>query len=295
MPARRSETPSAPVADPTPQAPGTALALSLPDDIRAELLRAQAASIQTPIDLVELKMLAAGACQFELTDDPGRTFQVARGIILHAHPSNVLWHKKYGAPLNPNDEKDKLPRCASNDGVYGVPLEGFAHAGLPNGEVGDGRRTVECASCPYNQWNSGNLLIADKNPKGKAVTNNRKVYLMVEGRDAPVVFTIPPTSIGAFDEYASGLLNKGIPLQAVVTEFTQTRSTGRGAAYALVFPRVVQDLNSEEFAIVMDKRRRYAASIFQPSVVGDATATVVDPSTESDETDAAQEDDDIPF
>lgn len=290
MPARRSEAPSAQVADSPPQEPGTSLALSLPDDIRADLLRTQAAGIQTPIDLVELKMLAAGACQFELTDEPGRTFPIARGIILHAHPSNVLWHKKYGSLPNPNDEKDKLPRCSSNDGVYGVPLEGFAHAGLPVGVLGDGKRTVECATCPYNQWNSGNLLIADKNPKGKAVTNNRKVYIMLEDRDAPVVLTIPPTSIGGFDEYASSLLNKGIPLQAVVTEFSQTRVTGRGAAYAQVHVKAVQDLNSEEFAVVMDKRKRYAASIFQPTVTLQAEARV------TDTTDAElAEDEEIPF
>lgn len=264
----------------------TSLVTSLPADLRAELLATQAASIQAPIDLVQLKMLGQGVGLFELEDEPGKTFATVRGIILHAHPSNVLWDKKYGAPVDPNDPDAGLPACASNDGIRGTPRKGFHHVGL-NGAVGDGQLTVECASCPYNEWGSGTMIFADRNPNGKAVTNNRRVYFMLEGRDAPVEFVIPPTSITEFDEYSAGLLNKGIPLQAVVTEFTQTRKTNRGMTFSLVHPTNLGEIDAQTFQIVMDKRRRYANSIFpkQPQSV----------STQPQENETDDAETDIPF
>lgn len=275
MPSRRTEQQESPAPE-----PGTAVAPQLPDDLRAELLQAQAASIQTPIDLTVLKVLGSGVCLFELSDNPGTTLQAVRGIILHSHASNVLWDKPYGAPVSSTDEKAKLPACSSTDGIYGVPREGFRHAGL-HGDVGDGEKVVECAKCPYNDWGSGAMVIATKNPKGKAVTNNRRIYLMLEGRDAPVELTLPPTSITEFDEYSASLLNKGIPLQQVVTEFSQSRKGSGSNTYAVVHARNIGDVDAQTFQIVMEKRRRYAASIFPKRPA--SAATVVDEAVEDEE------------
>src|SRR5436190_17157721 len=85
MSPRQSQVPAAP--EEVIEVPGMALAREMPADLRTQLLRVQAASIHSPIDLAQLKMLTSGACQFELTDRPGKTFPEIEGVILHAHPS----------------------------------------------------------------------------------------------------------------------------------------------------------------------------------------------------------------
>lgn len=292
MPPRRSPEPAQPQASSS-----TAVALaSMPEDVRRDLLRAQAENIQTPQSLVQMKILPAGAGQFELSDTPGETFPRFKGVVLHAHPSNVLWDRKFGAELPQGDDLAKLPACSSNDGIRGVPREGFAHAGL-NGARGDGVRTVECRTCPYNAWGSGAMLIPDKNPRGKAVTNNRRVYILLEGRDAPVELVLPPTSLAAFDEYSASLLNQGIPLLAVVTEFSQSR-TGQGRiTYAVVNVRNDGYLTAEQFAVVRDARQRYLTSIMPQAPITSAQAQQATAENNDNIPDGEleDEDDDLPF
>lgn len=280
---------SSPATPPSPSGT-TAIARLMTDEQRAELLRVQQSSIHTPVDLVRMSVLGSGACQFELSDVPGKTFPEVTGIILHAHPSNVLWDKPYGSQPDPTDEKSRLPACSSNDDEWGIPREGFAHAGLPAGEVGDGIRRVACATCPYNHWGTGNLFSPQRSAKGKAVANQRRIYIMLEGRNSPVVLTVPPSSIGAFDQYSNGLLDKGIPLQAVLTHFSQHRTGRPGNIYAALDFKVAGDLSPELFQEAMKRREQYRTSIFpaQP-----ASAKVDDAEIVGDSSDEL--DDEIPF
>ena len=291
MPPRNTSAPAAPAAEPTT----TAVAFQLPDDVRADLLRAQAASITTAQSLPQVKIMAAGVGRFEFTDT-GDTESTFRGIVLGNHPSNVLWDKKFGADVPANDDNAKLPACGSNDGKYGVPRVGFAHEGL-NGGVGDGVLKVECARCPYNQFGSGNKLIADKSPKGKAVTNQRKVYVMVEGRELPMELVLPPTSLSSFDEYLASLLNRGMPVQAVVTEFKQRRMEKGTLKWSVAMFAAVETLNQEQFNEVMTRRARYAASInpTAPETAVQASATVISDANGAEEVEGEQVGDEIPF
>lgn len=287
MPPRSTEVPAAP--QETPSAPGMALSREMPEDLRAELLRVQAASIHSPIDLVQVKMLSSGACQFEFSDKPGKVFPEFIGVILHAHPSNVLWDKPYGTAPDPNNPLSSLPACSSNDDIYGIPREGFAHEGLAHGEVGDGIKKVACVTCPYNQWGTGHKLVVtpNKSPRGKAVTNQRRIYIMLPDRDAPVVLVVPPTSVPAFDEFSNGLLDQTIPLQVIATKFSQHRAGPAHNPYAIVDFAAARDLDPEEFQAAMARRERYRTTLFPPQPV---TATVVEA-----EVTAAAEDEEIPF
>ena len=283
-----SQTPAAPQ-DPQ-NAPGTALAREMPEDLRAELLRVQAASIHSPIELTQVKMLSSGACQFELTDRPGTTFKEFVGMILHAHPSNVLWDKPYGTAPNPNDPLSALPACSSNDDEYGIPREGFAHEGLPAGEVGDGIKRVACATCPYNQWGTGHKLVVtpNKSPRGKAVTNQRRIYIMLPDRDAPVVLIAPPTSVPAFDEFSNAQLDRLVPLQTLIVKFGQHKAGPAHNPYAVLDFEIVREADAAEFQVAMKKRERYRTTLFPPAPV---TAQVVEPESPAGDDD----DEEIPF
>lgn len=282
----------------TPATQSTALALfqdTLSPEELADLLRTQKESITSNIALPQVKMLAAGACQFELSDDEGTTFPVFTGIILHMHSSNVLWDSKMEEQFPPDDPRN-FPACASSDGIVGIPRVGFAHAGL-KGEVGDGVKTVQCKTCPYNQFRSGNMLIAEKNEKGKAVTNNRRVFIAMEGRSAPVELVLPPTSLRAFDEYCARLTNQNIPVQAVVTEFRQVKEgTGRNQ-YGVLSVKSLGLVTREQFEAAKQMRTEFWSSITPKSPEELVAEMAKDPNADipDAQVSGADDDSDLPF
>lgn len=260
----------------------------LSDEVRADLLRAQRESVTTPQQLPKIKLMPGGVGLFEHSDT-NVTSPTITGVILNHHPRNVLWDKAF------DDDKsdvaaENLPACSSNDGKFGVPRENFAHAGLPNGELGDGIKRVECRICPYNQWGSGQMLSARGNPKGKAVTNQRSVYLIVESHESPYELVLPPTSLAALDEYITSLTNRGVPIQAVVTEIRQIvkgRPDNARVRWGVAQFKELGPLDNDAFVKVMQKRTEYSTTINPPPVV----ATVVaEPGIDMDDAD-----DDLPF
>lgn len=267
----------------------TALGFALPDDIRADLLRAQADSIQTPQTLPRVKIMGAGAGLYEF-DDSGETTQTFRGVILGNHPRHVLWDRAFGSEPDARNP-DGLPACSSLDGRIGTPRPGFAHAAL-QGRAATGAERIDCRQCPYNQWGSGALLIATQNPRGKAVTNQRSIYIVMEDRESPVELVLPPTSLSAFDEYLTLLLNRHLPVQAVVTEFSQVRQEGRGGnRYAKATFRMVSTLDQETFSTIMDKREQFWSSI-NPQTQA-ATAAVEE--ADAEVVTGGDADDELPF
>jgi len=269
-------------------------ALALPDDIRQDLLRAQQESIQTPQQLPQVRAMPAGVGLFEFKDTNTMvpTFQ---GVILANHPRNVLWDRKFGDSVPTNDDQATLPACSSVDGRYGTPRQGFKHIMINDGQTpADGSELIACATCKYNKWGSGNLLIASNNARGKAVTNQRSVYILVpDGRQAPVELVLSPTSISAFDEYLMTLLNRQIPVQAVLTEFSQEvkQKTGSQVKWGIVTFKMLRELSNEEFQQVLAKRSQYQGSM-SPSSVPVAEVTPL-PDTPDEE--VLAESDEIPF
>lgn len=244
-------------------------ALTVPDDIKADLLRAQAASITTNVALPRINIMAGGAGLFESSVD-GQTFDKFQGIVLNNHPTNLLWDRPYGGQALAEDDPNRFPACSSTDGHYGVPREGFRHAGL-NGGTGDGVATVECRTCPYNQWGTGDMFKPQGNKKGKAVTNQRKVYILLDGNQVPFELTLPPTSLSAFDEYLTSLLNRNLPVQAVFTEFKQEKKMKGTMKYAEARFSMVGTLTQEQFSGVMAKMQQYNTAINPPPKTGTGT------------------------
>jgi hypothetical protein len=286
---------------PATQAPA-ASALALPDDIRNDLLRAQAEQIATPQRLPGVKIVNGGACLYEF-DDNNDTLRTFRGIVLASHPRNVLWDRPFGSEPQRDpatgEEIANSPACVASDGKFGVPRPGFAHAALGQGVVARGVERIECATCPYNQWESKGLLPGFTPGKGKAVTNQRVVYVMVLDdntddftRATPVELILPPTSLPGYDEYLAGLLNRGIPVQTVVTRFGQERVERNGFRWGVATFASEGQVTPELFQAVLEKRANFMAAI-QP---GAAQPRVEEGSyTTTSSTSGAAGDEEIPF
>lgn len=299
---------------PAPVAPEqNALIASLPDDVRADLLRAQKGMIGDTQRLPMVKIMPAGAGLYEFVDTSD-TLRSFRGVILGSHARNVLWDKAYGdetpRPRNEQGEEEtSQPACRSADGVFGVPRQGFAHAALQRRgattvTAAVGTERIDCRTCPYNQWGSKRLIPEIMRPgdsgKGKAVTNQRAVYALVEGREAPVMLVLPPTSISAFDEYLATLLNRGIPVQATFTLFTQeVKERGRLKWAQATFSQG-EFLTQDAFSRVLAKRAEYQTHIsgrVEELVVMDADVedAAANGGAPSGSASSDSEDDDIPF
>lgn len=107
------------------------------------------------------------------------------------------------------------------------------------------------------------MVKPDGNPKGKAVTNQRSVYVLVEGTMSPYELVLPPTSLPNLDEYITGLTNRGIPVQSVVTEFRQIRKErpNSNIRWGVATFTMAGPLDNETFLGVMAKRQEFSSSI----------------------------------
>lgn len=274
-------------------------ALMIAPDVRADLLRAQAGAITTSQSLPNIVVMPAGVGLFEFPDEK-RTIDKFRGVVLNNHSRNVLWDREMGTapPKDMPEDVAKFPACSSNDGVWGIPRKGFAHEGLADGEVGDGVLKVACASCPYNQWGTGDRFIARKKKKGKAVTNQRAVYILLPGKEIPYRMILSPISLQPFDKYLTNLLSQSLPVQLVLTEFSQEKQEKDGQKFSEVRFSMVETLSQEQFNNVMAKRAQWQKSIEPTSEPAPAEATATAAATAGqDDFPAALEDqdDDLPF
>lgn len=280
-----------PAARGTNGTPGTAMAL--PQDILDDLLNAQGEQIGTAQPLPAIKVMPAGAGKYEFEDTETVVSQFT-GVILNTHANNVLWDKPYGSQTA---EENDGPGCQAVDGKYGTPRIGFAHAAL-DGDIATGLERIECASCPYNQWSSKGLLPGFAAGKGKACTNQRKVYALVlndDGtlaRETPMELTLPPTSISNLDEYMSGLLNQHMPVQAVLTTFAQIRKMFGTFTVGVVTFSNTRPLTQGEFDTVIAKRGQYLTQMSPRSMPPEAVVTDVQV-TEPGESDDIS--DELPF
>jgi hypothetical protein len=233
-----------------------------------------------------------GLFEFKDTNDTPRTFT---GIILGAHDQNVLWERDVNTPAATDEEK--RPACSSNNGVVGIPRKGFRHEAL-GGAPAEGTEQIACISCPYNKFGSGDKLITTKNKKGKAVTNQKMVYVLIEGRASPLELVLNAMSIKSYDEYAAKLGNQGIPTQAIVTTFSQkvVQKTPT-LKFGVVEMRNTGTLDMPTFEKAVAIRKRFITNI-QPAIetLVEADAAMAAETAEGNGTGPSpREEDEIPF
>lgn len=130
--------------------------------------------------------------------------QAIEGVILASHLVNVRWGHDYGTR-----QQGERPVCRSMDGVTGIEEEtGETHA---------------CANCPHNKFT--------EDGGRKACSNKRQLYIMREGDLLPMLFSLPPSALKAFDNYrVLASLTLRTPMSALVTRITLKNKTSSGGS-----------------------------------------------------------------
>ncbi len=118
------------------------------------------------------------------------------------------------------------------------------------------------------QWGSGN-------GRGQACKSLRRLIVLVEGWTMPAIMTLPPTSIKAFDTYASACARtRG---GAYFTNWTRIElaqeSNGAGIKFSVAKFNVEKPLSQAELAAVIDIRHQYAELVRSLNIVADDYAT----------------------
>lgn len=147
------------------------------------------------------KVLEPGA------DEPTNGIQEIDCVILASHAVNVRWGHEYGART-----QGERPACKSLDGKTGTEED--------TGEVHN------CDECPHNQFGA--------NGERKACSNKRQLYIMREGDLLPVLFTLPPSALKAYDNYrVMARLTLRTPMSALLTRITlKNKVSAAGSEYS---------------------------------------------------------------
>lgn len=172
------------------------------------------------------KVPAGGGKSFDIltgNEDMDTSTPTLRGVVIH--------QQKCNAYFNEESVGNTLPLCASEDGVCGTMRE--------SGEI------RYCNACPLNKYASSTK------GSGKACKNMIRLFLLIEGSPVPVMLTLPPTSIRAWQNYRMSVLamNRLRP-EETVTEFSLTTATNaNGVKYSMVKPKLLGRLDDEARAV----------------------------------------------
>lgn len=162
---------------------------------------------------------------FEPGEEEAAPAQTIEGVIMLSHKSNGLWSKPFGSG------DSKTPDCSSVDGVYGTVTE--------TGEC------VECASCPCNAFGSAK----GGEGRGKACKNMRRLYIMRRGDIFPMVLTLPPTALSAYDSYRTKVMLGRKKMANVMTRISLKSAQNKdGVAYSTPIFEAVGVLDGVEAA-----------------------------------------------
>lgn len=184
-----------------------------------------------------IKAAAGGATLFEVYepgDEDPENVQEITGVIVMSHPCNAYWETAFGKG------KDRTPACSSMDGKQGMTRDG---------------EFIACQGCPYNQYGT-----AGEGARGKACKNMRRIYLLRSGAGDlfPLIYTVPPTGLKAYDNYRAQVMIKyhGM-MHGVVTRITLKKAqNGDGVAYSTPVFEAMCRLQPDE----VEGMRNYAQS-----------------------------------
>jgi hypothetical protein len=180
-----------------------------PDEVTA-LVRENLAPGETlsPRDLTRVKVPAGGATSWEVETFRGsESVKALQGVLLRIDTRRAYWPDEYSGG---NDE----PQCYSDDGI-----------------VGQGDPGVNCAECPFNEFESA------RNGLGKACKETRQLFLLPEDGILPYVITVPPASLANFKAWRMKLLGarmKPTDVECVLT--LEKAENAGGIKYSRIVP-----------------------------------------------------------
>ena len=217
-----------------------------------------------------IKFPSGGMTVFSV-DDTDTLKPPVKAIIAVSQKARAFWPAK--------DTAGQPPLCSSPDGTVGAfdPTSdqvqaaaglAFRHPALDALDDSDAVGPWNCVECPLNQWGSGN-------GRGKACKDLRRLIVLVEGWTMPAILTLPPTSVKAFDTYASAQARtRGNAYFTGWTRIELVQETNpAGIKFSVAKFSVEKPLTDAELAAVIDVRHQFAELIRQMGIGGDDYAT----------------------
>ncbi|WKY49086.1 hypothetical protein Q5O24_07195 [Eubacteriaceae bacterium ES3] len=202
-----------------------------------------------------IKIPAGGSTAFEIPVGDGEDTQMVKdvtGVILLHHPAYAFYNEKYAGGSNP-------PDCGSFDGITGN--------GSPGGQ---------CATCPNNQYGSGE-------GQGKACKNRRMIYILMECEMFPMVLSLPTGSLKEFTKYVKRQLSKGRRLSQIVTKVSLKKATSSsGIAFSqavFTFDRALDPDEKNAISSIVTQVKEYAANLSMSALMPDDEIPFADPET----------------
>ena len=226
--------------------------------------------------IARVKMPSGGAMMFQFEDDGKRDFMAC---ILAAQISRAFWPKM--------EEQGMPPVCSSPDGLVGylnAPVDPELRTAAETMYVrhpwldSPGDLQWPCATCPMS------MFVGGQRPACKEL---RRMVISIVGSSLPVIFTLPPSSIGIFDKYASMLKGQGERYFSVWTKFSLEPATSKsGIKFAKVVLEKAGPLAEDDLGYVLELRKRY---------IGQVQDTVVEAVEGTEASISDVDEDDIPF
>ena len=222
----------------------------------------------TEFDLTRVKIPSGGGLAFnvETASNESSVSEIV-GVIVAHQSRRSYWETSLdeGGGGSP-------PDCWSPDGVNGF--------GRPAERVGG-----QCARCPLAQF--GSAKGKDGKGRGQACAQRKAIFLLPSDSILPTFLSLPPTSLGSFKAYLTGLIGKRLPVTGVVTKITLSKQKNRaGTAFAEAVFETVSVLDTENakrfhaFGKMFDGMFRPTIPVVDPTVRGEridkATGEVLD-------------------
>lgn len=164
------------------------------------------------------------------------------GIILDTNNVNAWWKISFdesggGSP----------PQCFSNNGIQ------------PSG-LSEDPQAQWCAKCNQNKFGSAG--------RGKACKNMKRIHIRMPDAYLPYRLTLPPSNLRPISEYVTTLSSKGLPYQAVTTEFSLVKAQNKeGIEYSLLKCRMKKRLDKPAM-VALKKERDEMLSVMRDQEVG---------------------------
>lgn len=191
----------------------------------------------TLMDLDRIKIPTGGTTVWSLPSLKGEEHhEEIEGVIVAHKTARAYWESSI-------DETGggEPPDCSSDDGASGV--------GEPGGS---------CLKCPLNVFGTAPAKGKKQQGRGKACKELRVVFMILPNKLIPVLFMLPPTSIGPMRKYFLNLASVGLPSYGVTTKFALESTKNKdGIVYALAKPLLGRELNEDE----IERVRAYASAI----------------------------------
>lgn len=188
-------------------------------------------------DLDVVKIPSGGGTVWEIPTDEGiEPTTKLEGIIIGSKGARAYWKTSYD---DPNRKKNEPPDCFSSDLLTGI--------GEPGGE---------CAACPFNEFGT------DKNERGKACRESKRIFLMRRDQIIPLIVRASPMSLKPAKKYMIRLLGSKRHISSVYTRLTLEKVEDVNEYSRIIFTKIgdVEDPErAKEFAKSLEPKLHRAA------------------------------------